>query len=132
MKKINQIAAILFVVILLVNVVVMAKDSKKVDIKVSGMTCNNCVESVKSALMKVDGVKSAKVSLKEGKAVVEFDAEKADQTKLVAAITSAGFKAEDNKSSDTTGKSDKGGCCGDSKKSGCGSDKKDKSSGDKI
>lgn len=156
MKKINQTAAILFVFILLVNVVVMAKDSKKVDLKVSGMTCKSCVESVKSALMKVDGVKKADVNLKDGKAVVEFDSEKADQTKLIAAITGAGFKAEDNKAntkveksnksgccsdgqkSDKSGcssdaqKSEKSGCCGDAKKSGCGSDKKDKSSGEKI
>ncbi len=39
-------------------------------LKIEGMTCQNCVGHVKEALLSVEGVKEAKVSLEENSAHV--------------------------------------------------------------
>lgn len=63
------------------------------DIRVQGMTCDHCVQSVRSELMRIDGVRSVSVDLVPGETSVvhvtaeqpiEFDA-------LVAAIDEAGY-----------------------------------------
>lgn len=69
-------------------------ETKKALITVSGMTCGGCASEVKRALTKVDGVQDAKVSWKEGKAEVEFDANKTDAENLVKSIKKTGFQAE--------------------------------------
>ncbi len=72
-----------------------AKDVKK-EIKVSGMTCGACAVSVKSALTKVKGVKSAVVSNEKGLATVVYDDEQANEQQLREAINKTGFRAEPN------------------------------------
>jgi mercuric ion binding protein len=72
---------------------VFAKDVKT-DIKVSGMTCGACAVSVKSALSKVKGVKSAEVSHEKGLATVVYDDQQTNEQQLRAAINTTGFKAE--------------------------------------
>ena len=59
-------------------------------ISVEGMSCEHCVASVKSALEKLDGVKSAKVDLKKKSATVKLSDNVADDV-LKSAITEAGF-----------------------------------------
>jgi mercuric ion binding protein len=70
-----------------------AKDVKA-EIKVSGMTCGACSVSVKSALTKVKGVKSAEVSYEKGLATVVYDDEQTNDQQLREAINRTGFKAE--------------------------------------
>ena len=60
-------------------------------IRISGMHCQNCVNSVTSALNAIEGV-SARVSLKEGSAEVSYDRE-VDETELKEAVEKAGFEA---------------------------------------
>ena len=43
---------------------------------IDGMTCGACATAVKQVLEKVDGVKDARVSYEEKKAVVTYDAAK--------------------------------------------------------
>ena len=74
---------------------VFAKDVKT-DIKVSGMTCGACAVSVKSALTRVKGVKSADVSHEKGLATVVYDDQQTNEQQLRAAINTTGFKAEPN------------------------------------
>ena len=74
---------------------VFAKDVKT-DIKVSGMTCGACAVSVKSALTRVKGVKSADVSPEKGLATVVYDDQQTSKQQLRAAINATGFKAEPN------------------------------------
>lgn len=62
---------------------------KKV-ISVEGMSCEHCAASVKSALEKLDGVKSAKVDLKKKSATVKLNDDVADDV-LKSAVTDAGF-----------------------------------------
>ncbi len=64
-----------------------------VTLQVNGMTCAGCVAAVKGALMKVDGVKTAQVSLERNEAVVEYDPAKTSPDALAKAVTKAGYKA---------------------------------------
>lgn len=74
-----------------------AKDAKT-EIKISGMTCGACTVSVKSALTKVKGVKSADVSYEKGVATVVYDDETTNEQQLREAINKTGFKAEGSQS----------------------------------
>ncbi len=69
------------------------KATLTVPMKVEGMVCADCVAKVKGALMKVEGVKSAKVSLEKNEAVVEYDAVKTNPKALAEAVKKAGYKA---------------------------------------
>ncbi|HJD43042.1 MAG TPA: heavy-metal-associated domain-containing protein [Candidatus Mediterraneibacter quadrami] len=59
-------------------------------IRISGMHCRNCANSVTNALNAIDGV-SAKVSLKDNMAEVSFD-RTVDDADLKQAVEKAGFK----------------------------------------
>lgn len=59
-------------------------------IKISGMHCQNCVNSVTRALNSLDGV-SAKVSLRENSAEVSFD-RSVEEDSLRRAVEDAGFE----------------------------------------
>jgi copper chaperone CopZ len=60
------------------------------------MTCGACSKTVKSALLKVTGVKDAVVSHDEGKAVVIIEKGKAKTDELIKAVEKAGFSASKN------------------------------------
>lgn len=62
----------------------------KKTIAISGMQCQNCVNSVTKALNGVDGV-AAKVNLNNGMAEVSCDRE-VDEADLKRAVEAAGFK----------------------------------------
>jgi copper chaperone CopZ len=61
-------------------------------LRITGMSCNNCVRHVDEALRAVPGVTSVEVSLPEGRAKVEHAAETAAPA-LIAAVESAGYEA---------------------------------------
>ncbi len=60
-------------------------------ISITGMTCGHCVAAVTSALEKISGVSSVKVSLEQAQAVVEGTA---DLKTLVDAVTEEGYTAQ--------------------------------------
>ena len=66
-------------------------ETAQIDIK--GMTCEGCVNQVKTALEKVEGVKEVKVTLADNNATVVYDTKKSDHKKLENAVNSTGFKA---------------------------------------
>lgn len=59
-------------------------------VSVSGMHCDHCVASVTKAINEIEGA-SAKVSLKNGRAVVSYDREVPDEM-LKQAVEAAGFQ----------------------------------------
>ena len=63
-------------------------------IKVNGMTCGGCVNSVRKAVAAVDGVSSVDVSLPNAQATVVYDAARAKPADFKSAITDAGFDTE--------------------------------------
>ena len=64
----------------------------KVDLKVTGMTCEHCVRAVTNAIKDSDGVTEAKVDLESGSA--SFDGEGFDIQQILAAIEEEGYEAE--------------------------------------
>lgn len=59
-------------------------------LKIEGMSCNNCVRHVTEALKKVPGVEQVEVSLKEGRATVTGTA---PVEKLIEAVQEEGYTA---------------------------------------
>jgi copper chaperone len=60
-------------------------------LKISGMTCQGCVNSVTRVLGELDGVESVNVTLEPGQATVTHDPAKASPDQLRVAIEGAGF-----------------------------------------
>lgn len=63
----------------------------KTTLEIAGMTCDHCVMHVTKALESVNGVKSAKVSLKKNEALVKSD-ENLDLEAAKVAVEAAGYK----------------------------------------
>ncbi len=72
-----------------------SSSTEEVVLNVNGMTCGGCENKVKSALIECAGVKDAKVSYKDGKAVVEVEKGKANKEKLIEAVEKVGFAASE-------------------------------------
>ena len=69
-----------------------AGEVKKVDLTVSGMHCNRCVDKVKSALQKVTDVKDVAVNLKKGSAKITLASTSVTSTEMLAkAVADAGY-----------------------------------------
>ncbi|KAK7287338.1 hypothetical protein RIF29_00597 [Crotalaria pallida] len=63
-------------------------------VRIKGMACTSCSESVENALQMVDGVKKAIVGLALEEAKVHFDPNLTDANKILEAIEDAGFGAD--------------------------------------
>jgi len=61
-------------------------------IRIGGMTCGGCVNSVKNVLQKITGVSSVEASLEQGLAKVQYDATKTNTDQFRGAIENAGFE----------------------------------------
>ena len=61
-------------------------------LRITGMSCNNCVRHVDKALRDVSGVTAVEVSLPDGRAKVEHS-EQTPLPALIAAVESAGYEA---------------------------------------
>lgn len=48
-------------------------NKKKIIVNISGMSCSHCASRVSNTLMEIDGVKSIKVDLGKGKAIVSLN-----------------------------------------------------------
>jgi mercuric transport protein len=77
-----------------------AAEARTVELAVEGMTCASCTFAVKAALKKLDGVKDAKVSYREKKAVVTYDPDRVTPEDLVSAVDKTGFTASLPESTD--------------------------------
>ena len=83
----------MFAMLLLFTGMATAKDATA-QIKVTGMTCGACAISVKKALTKTTGVKTADVSVEKGLATVVYDDARVNEQQLRDAINKTGFKTE--------------------------------------
>lgn len=66
----------------------------KTTIKISGMSCNHCVNKIETALNNQQGVEKAKVNLKKGLAKVKYDETVQTLDHLTAVIKEVGYEAE--------------------------------------
>ena len=71
----------------------VARGLNRVVIPVEGMTCATCEIAVRHALRRVDGVKTAQVSVATNTATVDYDPTQTNPEKLAAAINSTGYRA---------------------------------------
>ena len=64
---------------------------ERVEIRVAGMTCEGCVNSIQNALNRREGVCQASADLDSGTVIVEYDPMGIARAALEEAITDAGF-----------------------------------------
>jgi copper chaperone len=64
-----------------------------IELKVEGMDCQGCVQSVTRMLNGVPGVQKVDVSLEQAQARVTYDPAKSGPAQLKRAIERAGYKA---------------------------------------
>ena len=79
-------------------------------LKITGMTCGGCVSKIEGALKAVPGVNSAKVSLANHEATVQFSDGQTSHKQLQSAIEKAGYGVQTVGLAATA--QAKGGCCG--------------------
>ena len=65
---------------------------EQITLKISGMVCGGCANSVQQALLAVAGVIAAEVSHVEAQAVISYDPTKVTAERLTAAIASIGYQ----------------------------------------
>ena len=68
-------------------------DAKVVKVTVTGMTCEGCSNSIKSALAETNGVISSEVSLEQNTAEIKYDPSQCSPDDLVKKIESTGYVA---------------------------------------
>ncbi len=68
-------------------------EPQSVVVQIEGMTCQNCVDGITSALVRTPGVRSCTVSLEEKRAVVEIDPAAMDPGQVARRINQLGFQA---------------------------------------
>ncbi|MGI0082009.1 MAG: heavy metal translocating P-type ATPase [Nitrosopumilaceae archaeon] len=66
--------------------------TKRTAIKIGGMHCAGCVNSIQKYVSELDGVKKCEVNLAAEKAVLEFDPSSVDLATIEKAIEEAGYK----------------------------------------
>ncbi len=66
---------------------------EKATLRVSGMTCGNCVKHVTKALSKVPGVADPRVDLGRGMAELEYDPSLTNPQSIAEAVAKAGYPA---------------------------------------
>lgn len=66
--------------------------TKRTAIKIGGMHCAGCVNSIQNYVMALPGVKKCEVNLAAEKAVLEFDPSHTDLSKIENAIQEVGYK----------------------------------------
>ncbi|HED11220.1 MAG TPA: heavy-metal-associated domain-containing protein [Caldithrix abyssi] len=67
-------------------------DIQELTVKIKGMMCGGCENTVQKAVMEVEGVQSVKASHKEGTATVVYDAEQTDPMFITMAINGTHYE----------------------------------------
>ena len=67
------------------------KENKKVELKISGMTCASCANTIKKSLSNIKGVKKAQVDLGTETAAVEYNPNRVQLPDLNKAVTDVGY-----------------------------------------
>ena len=64
-------------------------------IKIKGMTCMGCVNSIKNVLRNVPGIAQLEVTLDPAQAIIQYDPENTSLNQLKETIIDAGFDVVD-------------------------------------
>jgi len=66
-----------------------------VNLKITGMTCGSCAKLNESAILAIEGVKSAKVNIANNKAQVEFNEKKTSVKEIITTVEKIGYGASE-------------------------------------
>lgn len=66
---------------------------KTTRLKISGMTCGHCADTVQKALSNQPGVRTATVHLDSGAAEVEYEEGRVAPEQMIAAVEEQGYRA---------------------------------------
>ena len=64
------------------------------ELKVAGMTCGHCAQTVTRALQGVGGVERAQVDLEAGRARVDYDEAQTDVQEMIRVVSEEGYSAQ--------------------------------------
>jgi copper chaperone CopZ len=64
-----------------------------VTLTVEGMTCASCSVAVRTALKRLDGVRDARVSVEEKRAVVDYEPASVTPQQMIDAVNRLGYRA---------------------------------------
>lgn len=67
---------------------------EKITLKVNGMSCGHCVNSIEGSVGQLKGVKSVKVFLEAGNVEVEFNPSEVSLSKIKETIDDQGYDVE--------------------------------------
>lgn len=68
--------------------------TKRIELVVKGMTCTSCEIHIEGEVKKLPGVTFARASYEKGSAIVDYDEQKIDKEKIIAAINNTGYTVE--------------------------------------
>ena len=71
----------------------MTKESKKTVLKIDGMTCASCAQTIEKGLKKHEGVEQANVNLASEKAYITYDSEETNKKELIETVRATGYDA---------------------------------------
>ncbi|TFY54275.1 hypothetical protein EVG20_g9770, partial [Dentipellis fragilis] len=71
----------------------LGSETEKCELRIEGMTCGACVESIEGMLREQPGIQSIKVALLAERGVVEYDPNVWDPDKIIGEISDIGFDA---------------------------------------
>jgi len=63
-----------------------------IEVKIEGMTCTACEQTIQQRVGKLEGIKSVKATFTDGRAVIEYYPGTVDTLKMKDAITGSGYK----------------------------------------
>ncbi len=69
----------------------MNSTNQKIDLKISGMTCSGCANTVEKALIELNGVESALVDHENNSAFVTYNASKVTSADFEKVVESSGY-----------------------------------------
>lgn len=65
---------------------------KSVTLKVEGMRCEGCAQTIKNLVSSEPGVRAAAVSFKEGEARILYDPQATSEERVAAAVERPGYR----------------------------------------
>ena len=63
-----------------------------IEVKIEGMTCTGCEQTIQRNVGKLEGIKSIKATFTDGRAVIEYYPTSVDTLRIKDAITGSGYK----------------------------------------
>lgn len=69
-----------------------SQEIEQVTLNVKGMTCTGCEETIEVNVKNLDGIQNVIASHTEKTAIIEYDPQKSDTTKIKEAISKSGYE----------------------------------------